>query len=381
VSSLQSLIPTKEKVRVLLVRKMSKKMYKKFTKSKKHLKIGEPPGTLKHSIKKELEPTSIQRIDYEKEDYQIEELNTIEANLKEIVKPKIRWIKISGLRDLEKIEKLGNLMEIHPLVLEDIVNTNQRPKYEDYKDYLFIVLDMIQWDDDGDEFIFEQISIIIGPNFIISVEEHNTDLFKPILERITTPKGRVRSLGTDYLAYTLVDVIIDHYFLTQELLETYIEEIEDNLVEKPEKEVLQTIYQVKRSVIDLQKAIWPMRDVINSFQREDSELVNDYLQIYLRDLYDHIYRINDSIQNYREIITGMLDLYLSSVSNKMNDIMKVLTIISTIFIPLSFLAGFYGMNFIYMPELASPIAYPLLISIMISTALLMIIYFRKRSWI
>lgn len=272
-------------------------------------------------------------------------------------------------------------MGIHPLVLEDIVSINQRPKYEDYKNYIFIVLKMINWDDAREDFSYEQVSIILGSNFVISIEEKQSNLFKPILDRIKVPKGRVRSMEADYLAYILIDLLIDHYFLTQEFLGEYIEEIEDKLIEEPEIEILQSIYKLKRIVIELRKAIWPMRDVVNEFQRGDSELVNDYLQIYLRDLYDHIYRINDTVQNYREIVTGMLDLYLSSVSNKMNDIMKVLTIISTIFIPLSFLAGFYGMNFKYMPELASPIAYPILILIMILAAGAMLGFFRYKKWI
>jgi len=279
------------------------------------------------------------------------------------------------------VEKLGNFIGLHPLVLEDIISTNQRPKYEEYKDYIFIILKVVIWDESIDEFKSDQISIILGSNYIISIEEKKTDLFDPIIERIKIPKGRVRSMGSDYLAYTLLDIIIDHYFLDQELIGEYIEEIEDKLINNPGKGLLQSIYQLKRSVIELKKSIWPLRDVINKFQRESSNIVNDYLEVYLRDLYDHVYRINESIQNYRDITSGMLDSYLSSVSNKMNDIMKVLTIISTIFIPLSFLAGFYGMNFRYMPELASPIAYPILIIIMISIVLLMLLFFRKKSWI
>ncbi|MFO7795444.1 MAG: magnesium/cobalt transporter CorA [Promethearchaeati archaeon] len=320
-------------------------------------------------------------IDFNKEEYNIKEIKHFNDDIKKIEKSNLRWIKISGLKNLQKIEKLGNIMEFHPLVLEDIISTNQRPKYENYENYIFIVLKLIIWDEILDEFTSDQISIIIGSNYVISVEEKNTDLFDPIIDRIKVPKGRVRSMGSDYLAYTLLDLVIDHYFLDQELIGEYIEEIEDRLVKDPEIGVLQSIYKLKKSVMDLRKSIWPMRDVVNQFQREDSKLVNDYLQVYLRDLYDHVYRINESIQNYRDIITGMLDLYLSSVSNKMNDVMKVLTIISTIFIPLSFLAGFYGMNFKYMPELAFPFAYPLLIITMIIAAGSMMAFFRYKKWI
>jgi len=360
---------------------ISKKIYERIRKPKRYTKIGEPPGTLKFPLESKLEDTTIIYIDYNKEDYNINETKIIDDEIKNIEKSNVRWIKLSGLKNLQEIEKLGKIMELHPLVLEDIISTNQRPKYEDYENYIFIVLKLIIWDETLDEFTSDQISIIIGSNYVISVEEKNTDLFDPIIERIKVPKGRVRSMGSDYLAYTLLDIIIDHYFLDQELIGEYIEEIEDRLVKDPEIDVLQSIYKLKRDVIDLRKSVWPMRDVVNKFQREGSDLVNDYLQIYLRDLYDHVYRINESIQNYRDIITGMLDLYLSSVSNKMNDIMKVLTIISTIFIPLSFLAGFYGMNFKYMPELASPFAYPLLIIIMVLAAGSMIAFFRYKKWI
>jgi len=350
-------------------------------KNKSYKKLGEPPGTLTHTIEKKMEETIIKKIDYRKENFHIEEVQKIDKDISSVPKSSIRWIKISGLKDLDKIESLGSVVEIHPLVLEDIISPNQRTKYEDYENYIFIVLKMITWDESLHEFDFDQISIILGANYIISIEEKHTDLFDPILERIKIPKGRLRSMGADYLAYALLDIIIDHYFINQDLIGEVIEEIEEKLVREPEVETLQSIHKLKRNVIELRKSIWPMRDVINSFQKEDSGLVNDDLQIFLRDLYDHIYRINDSFQNYRDIITGMLDLYLSSVSNKINDIMKVLTIISTIFIPLSFIAGFYGMNFIYMPELSSPLSYPILIIIMISIAFLMLLFFRKKSWI
>ncbi|MBD3195930.1 MAG: magnesium/cobalt transporter CorA [Candidatus Lokiarchaeota archaeon] len=360
---------------------MSKRIYEKFRKNKKYSKIGEPPGTIQIDNEKQLVETSIQIINYNKESYTKEHVNLVDGNIKQTKNNMTKWIKIVGLKNIRKIEKIGEYMLLHPLVLEDIASLNQRPKYEDYNDYLFIVLKMIVWDNLTEDFIFEQVSIILGQDFVVSVEEKQSEFFNPIIERIETSKGRLRSMGADYLTYALIDLIIDHYFLNQELLGEYIQELEDKLIKNPEVDVLESIYNVKRKVIDLRKSIWPMREVINQFQRADSELISQDLQIYLRDLYDHIYRINDSLQNYREIVTGMLDLYLSSVSNKMNEIMKVLTIISTIFIPLSFIAGFYGMNFRYMPELESSLGYPLLIIAMISIGLIMVFYFRKRNWI
>lgn len=188
-------------------------------------------------------------------------------------------------------------------------------------------------------------------------------------------------MSADYLLYTLMDVIIDNYFVLQSIIENYIEEIENNLIEDPEIEVLQATHNLKRNVIDFRKSIWPLREVVNKFQRGESNLISNDIQIYIRDLYDHIFKINDSIQSYRDIVSGLLDLYLSSVSNKMNDIMMVLTVISTIFIPLSFLAGLYGMNFAFMPELSSPLGYPILLFVMIAIGIGMLILFKRKKWI
>jgi magnesium transporter len=237
------------------------------------------------------------------------------------------------------------------------------------------------WNQESASYETEQISFILGLNFVISFLEQESEIFTPIIDRIKMKKGRIREMKADYLNYALIDVIIDNYFIILEIIGEDIEEIEDQLIKNPEPEVLQSIYRLKRNSIEVRKSIWPIREVINKMQREQSNLISDELQLYTRDLYDHIFRISDLLENYRDIIFGMLDMYLSSVSNRMNEIMKVLTIISTIFIPLSFLAGFYGMNFLYMPELKSPIAYPILILIMILIGIVMMLFFRRRKWI
>jgi magnesium transporter len=299
----------------------------------------------------------------------------------EIKKNTVRWIEITGLTDVNIIEDVGKLFKIHPLVLEDILNPNQRPKFENYENFLFLVLKRLLWNEENEEFESEQISIILGPNFVITFLEIESEIFNPILERIKTSKGRIRSMEADYLAYALIDIIVDNYFVILEYIGESIDDLEENLLKKPEPDILHSIYRLRRSSINLRKLIWPMREVINKLQREQSNLISDELQIYLRDLYDHIFRISDLLENYRDITFGMLDMYLSSVSNKMNDIMKVLTMISTIFIPLSFLAGFYGMNFVYMPEFSTPIAYPAVIIVMIIIAASMILLFKKKKWI
>ncbi|MFX0060131.1 MAG: magnesium/cobalt transporter CorA [Candidatus Heimdallarchaeota archaeon] len=330
--------------------------------------------------KKEVE-TKITVIDYNDKDYSLSELSDLYFKFNEIDKNKVRWIKIIGLTNEKAIEYIGNTFELHPLVLEDILNPNQRPKFEDYGNYIFIVMRRIFFEGEEKSFENEQISLILGPNYVISFQEQDTEVFKPILERIISAKGKIRFMGPDYLEYTLIDVLIDNYFIVLEEIGENIEEIENILIYEPKPEILQKIYDLKRKNIDLRKSIWPTREVINKLQREQSKLISDDLQIYLRDIYDHIFRITDLLDNYRDIIFGMLDIYLSSISNKMNDIMKVLTIISTIFIPLSFLAGFYGMNFMYMPEFSNPFAYPILITVMISIGILMILFFKKKKWI
>ncbi len=354
-----------------------------FLKKTPHIikKIGQPPGTIVYTGEDEEIKSKIQITDYNEQTYKISQSEDLPESFNIIEKDLIRWINIKGIKQTELIEKLGKGFELHPLVLEDIVNPHQRPKYEDYENYIYIIIQRLFWNENKDDFKIEQISLILGPKYVISIQEQETALFLPILDRIKAHKGRIRNMGADYLLYSLVDVIIDNYFIVQEIIGEFIEEIEDKLISKPEIETLQSIYMLKRQVIDLRKSVWPLRNVINSFQREENELITNSLQIYLRDVYDHIFRITDSLENYRDIISGMLDMYISSVSNKMNEIMKLLTIISTIFIPLSFLVGLYGMNFVFMPELHSPFGYPVLLIVMVIITLVMIYYFRRKKWI
>jgi len=357
-----------------------KSISRRILRLKKKKKVGAPPGTLVYTGEKPKIKTKVMIIDYDSENFSIEEIKDFNNNLLEIGKNKIRWINITGLSKIHIIEKIGEIFNLHPLVLEDILNPNQRPKFETYENYAFIVLKILIWNQEDEIFESEQISLILGVNFVISFLEQESDIFTPIIERIKLKKGWIRKMKADYLTYALIDVIVDDYFIILEIIGENIEVIEDKLVKNPEPEVLKSIYELKRNSIDVRKSIWPLREVINKLQREQSNLISNELQIYIRDLYDHIFRISDLLENYRDIIFGMLDMYLSSVSNRMNEIMKVLTIISTIFIPLSFLAGFYGMNFLYMPELKSPISYPILILVMTLIVIIMIIFFRKRKW-
>ena len=343
-------------------------------------KVGLPPGTMIYMGERRIEEEIITIMDYNKEHFLITDIKLIDNQLNDIEEGIVRWINLDGLGQINNIASLGKQFKLHPLLLEDVVNPHQRPKIENFDQYLFIVLNMLRWDKELKKVMTEQISMVLGPNYVITFKEFKSTLFNPIKDRIHQSKGRIRSMGADYLIYALIDVIIDNYFVIMEKIGKRLDEIEEQLVENPKPETLQAIHLLKREVLTLKKMIWPSRNVINGLQREVS-FFNDTTQIYLRDIYDHIISIIDTFENYRDVIAGMLDIYLSSISNKMNEIMKILTIISTIFIPLSFLAGFYGMNFIYMPELRSPIAYPIVIILMICVGILMLSYFRKKSWI
>jgi len=258
---------------------------------------------------------------------------------------------LDGIHQLDNIEKIGEHFKIHPLVLEDIMNTGQRPKMEDFNDYLFIVLKMLSYDEEENETKTEQVSLILSSKFVISFQESEGDVFDPVRERIRSDRGRIRKMGVDYLAYSLIDAIVDNYFMVLEKIGEKIEDIEDELVKNPTPEVLHTIHRLKRELIFLRKSVWPLREVISRLERWESPLIDKSIDIYLRDVYDHTIQVIDALETFRDMLSGMLDIYLSSLSNRMNEVMKVLTIIATIFIPLTLISSIYEMNFKYMPEL------------------------------
>ena len=348
--------------------------------NKRSRKAGLSPGTLIH-IGKEVERLKITVMDYDETHFQEKEIKTIEECFAFKDTPGITWINIDGLHQIEIMEKLGECYGFHPLVLEDILNTDQRPKMEDYGDYLYIVLRMLSYNDKSTQIETEQVSLILGPNFLFSFQENQGDVFDPVRERIRTGKGRIRKMGADYLAYALLDLIVDNYFMIMEKLGETIEFLEEKLVTQPVPETLQTIHQLKRELIFLRKAVWPLREVIGGLQRGELALIKETSRVYLRDVYDHTIQVIDTIETFRDMISGMLDIYLSSVSNRLNSVMKVLTIIATIFMPLTFLAGIYGMNFKYFPELEWRWSYPVfwLVSLLISVS--MLLYFKKKNWL
>ena len=348
---------------------------------KRSKKAGLPPGTLIHIGEKRAETPKITVMDYDEAHFQEKEIRTIEECLlfKDI--PTVTWFNIDGLHQVEILEKLGECYGFHPLVLEDILNTDQRPKMEDYGDYLYIVLRMLNYNDKRSEIDTEQISLILGPNFIFSFQEREGDVFDPVRERIRNGKGRIRKMGADYLAYTLLDSIVDNYFIIMEKLGEKIEYLEEKLVTHPIPETLQTIHQLKREMIFFRKAVWPLREVISGLERGELAMIKEPTRVYVRDVYDHTIQVIDTIETFRDMVSGMLDIYLSSVSNRLNAVMKVLTIIATIFMPLTFLAGIYGMNFKYMPELEWRWGYPMVWLIVVGISVFMLIYFKKKRWL
>jgi magnesium transporter len=353
----------------------------KLTK-KRSQKAGLPPGTLIHIGEKKREVPKITILDYDETQFQEREAKSVEECFPLKEKPTVTWINVEGLHQVEVLERLGGCYGLHPLVLEDILNTDQRPKMEDYGEYIYVVLKMLNYDDKSGQIEAEQISLILGQNFILSFQEGKEgDVFGLLRERLRGGKGRIRKMGADYLAYSLIDSVVDHYFIILERLGERVEFLEEELVTEPTTKTLQEIYNLKREMIFLRKAIWPLREVISGLERGESSLIQQNTQIYFRDVYDHTIQVIDTIETFRDTVSGMLDIYLSSVSNRLNAVMKVLTIIATIFMPLTFLAGIYGMNFKYMPELEWRWGYPLVWMIMIAIGIFMLIYFRKKKWL
>jgi len=337
-------------------------MARLFKKSNKP--VGAAPGALIHDGDQKAKQVSTSLLHYsqdhlrEKESISIEEFNQLRKQ------DGISWFNINGLHDVDFIGQLGKDVGIHPLTLEDIVNTRQRPKIDDYDDYLYLVFKMLVFDQQAEVVKSEQISLIVGDGFVISLQEIDGDIFGPVRERIRRGQGRIRKAGSSYLAYALIDSVVDHYFIILENLGEKIETLEQELVDNPSEQLLESIHRLKREMILFRKHVWPMREMVNRLIKTESPLVHESTGIFYTDVYDHVVQITDTIESFRDILSGMLDLYLSTVSNRMNEVMKMLTIMATIFIPLTFIAGIYGMNFEFMPELRMKYGYFIVLGVM-----------------
>lgn len=352
----------------------------KFTK-KTSKRSGTAPGTLVHIGEKTTDRVRITVVDYVADQLREQELEIIEDALLFKDAPTATWLNIDGIHNVDLIEKIGKNFNIHPLTLEDIVNAGQRPKVEEFEDYLYFVFKMLHVDEVTNEIRSEQVSLVLGNNFLISFQEVTGDVFEPVRERIRKGRGRIRKGGVDYLAYALIDAVVDHYFVILEKIGTVIETLEEDLLAEPTKETMQGIHDLKRELIYLRKQVWPTREVINTVAKGELSLVQESTGVFFRDVYDHTIQIVDTIESYRDVLSGMLDLYLSTVSNRMNEVMKVLTIMATIFIPITFVAGMYGMNFKYMPELEWKWGYPAVWSLVVGIALGLIVFFKRKKWL
>lgn len=344
-------------------------------------KVGLAPGTLIYVGTESDEKTTFNIFQYTAGNFAEFSTSDIDEALSyQSIDNPVTWINCNGLSDTKVIEKIGNRYLIHQLVLEDILHTEQRPKIEFFDNHIFIVLKMLSWNDTEKSLEYEQVSFILGEGYVISFQERKGDVFDPVRDRIRKSGGKIRLMKSDYLVYSLLDIIVDNYFIALEKIGEKIETLEEELMISDDSYSINDLYRLKREILYIRKYIWPLRELVTKLEHYETFLINDSTGIYLRDLYDHTIQVIDSVEIYRDMVSGLLDLYLSTVSNRMNKVMKVLTVISTVFIPLTFIAGVYGMNFKNMPELEWDWAYFSCLGIMFFIASSMIVYFKKKKW-
>ena len=355
----------------------------KFKKRKKQYKaLNLPPGTLSYKGRKQSNVTQIEVIKFNSETcnkYKLENVSEV-FNLEDT--NSILWININGLNNLKTIEELGSHYNIHSLTLEDILNTNHRPKIEDFENYLFIVFKMLYFSND-DSIVYENVSMVVGKNYVLTFQESDGDVFDDLRDRILNSKGRIRNLGSDYLMYAILDAIVDNYLTVIEAFGDKIEDLEAHIFdsESDDKDTPNHIQSLKQEVLKIRRSIFPFREVVNRLEKIECDIVDPKTHSYLRDLYDHIVHVSESVDLYREMIWSLMDMHMTIISNKMNEIMKVLTIMASIFIPLTFMAGIYGMNFDNIPELHYEYGYYILWGIMAFIFIMMIFYFRRKKWL
>lgn len=345
-------------------------------------KAGQPPGTPTYTGTSHGKPPSLTVITYDKNSCHKKVGATLADCLHEKSKNGTTWVSIEGLHDIKLIEQVAKHFQLHPLTVEDILNVEQRPKIEEFDNYIFITLKVLHWTEKSSTFSVKQISLIFGENFLLSFQELDTSLFDALSTRLQSdPNQRLREQGSDYLAYRLIDTIIDQYFIVLEALGEKIEDVEQQIIDDPEQKNSRSIYRLKRQILVLRKAIWPIREAISHLLHTEEKYVSAFTRVYLRDVYDHTVQAIDTVETFRDMISGMIDMYLSSLTNRMNEIMKTLTIITTIFIPITAIASVYGMNFTYIPGLDWRYGYSTALGSMVLIAITMLFYFKKKKWI
>jgi magnesium transporter len=354
---------------------------------KRSKKAGLPPGSPIHIGDHKSHEVTVTLIDYDESSFNETTVAELDSCPTLRDSAKVSWFNVDGIHDVEATQAICDCFGYHPLLVEDSVNTDQRPKLEDFGEYLFIVLKMLGYDEEKRKLQSEQVSLILGERYVISFQELPGDVFDPLRQRLREGKGKIRKHGADRLAHALVDAVVDHYFTILEKVSEDIEELEDDVVSEPTQKTLKQINAMKRELLYLRRSIWPLREVVSNLERGDSPLIKKPTRVYFRDVYDHTIHVIDTIETFRDLVTGMLDIYLSGISNRMNEVMKVLTVIATIFIPLTFITGLYGMNFntqispLNMPELNWYLGYPLVLALMFLVAVFMFAYFRRRKWL
>ncbi len=344
-------------------------------------KPGSAPGTLIYIGKAPKAPVYLTVIDYDEKNFEARKELGIEELQAYKEKKSVSWIDMSGVHDVQMVEKMGEAFGIHGLVLEDILHTTQRPKLEEHDGYIYLVMRVLKWNDEANEIAQEQMSFVLGDQFLLSFQEVPGDVFEPLRERMKTPKWRTKKRGSDYLLYSLMDAVVDNYFLVLEKLSACIEVLEVEVGSKADSAALEKIYRMKREILFLRKSIWPLREVLNQLLHLDSELVSEQVKPYIRDVYDHSIQVVEIVESLRDMLSGLQDLYLSMVSNRMNDVMKVLTIIATIFIPPTFVAGLYGMNFDNIPELHLRYGYFYVLGVMGFMITGLLLFFKNKKWL
>jgi magnesium transporter len=352
---------------------------KKKKKSYKALNLS--PGTMAYKGKKQSDITVVEIITYNKDDFKKIDSNKVSDAFNFKTKENITWINVNGLNNLKDIEELGLHYDLHPLTLEDIVNTQQRPKIEEFENYLFIVFKMLYFKQD-DIMHYEHVSLVVGKNYVLTFQEADGDVFDDLRERISHGKGRIRSLKSDYLMYAILDAVVDNYFSVIEAFGDKIEDLEAGIfnADSANNETPIQIQELKQEVLKIRRSIFPFREVVNRLEKIENEIVESKTHSFIRDLYDHTVQVSETVDLYREMIRSLMDMHMSIISHKMNEVMKVLTIIATIFIPLTFIAGIYGMNFDNIPELHYEYSYFILWGAMITLFIFMLMYFKKKKW-
>ena len=344
---------------------------------KRSKRPGLPPGTLV-APPGAVTPSAVHLIHYTADSLEERDLPAVGDIAPYVGKSGVTWLNVDGLGNVEMIRQLGDLLELHPLALEDVLNVPQRPKVDDYDTHIFVVIRMLHLADTVET---EQVSIFLGRNYVVTLQEHPGDCLEPVRQRLRKATGQIRRQGADYLMYAILDAIIDNYFPFLERVGEVVEKLENEVVENPTRRTVGRVHAIKRDLLDVRRSVWPLRDALNGLLRDESPLVHKATRLYLRDCYDHAIQVLDIVETHRELAGGLMDVYLSSVSNKMNEVMKVLTIIATIFIPLTFIAGIYGMNFERMPELRQPWGYAAVWAVMVAVAIVMLVLFRRKGWL